>query len=1207
MPLNTHTPQRITVSNAETLDFYFADLRQSDSFIALLQSVPSFIPETVSMTIDERTGTKSYVVSFPDILLDALVGATACERFRAINKNYCNHRREELIASLIDPANADLLYLAAHLAVNSSNGLLSSVASHSSNLFAILLKHLSPLALQHLAIMSGVSNMILPDFLDAADMAFFIAAVGQDFCNHIAHRSPDSRGFDLMRRLQQKPDIWPAFVKTLSWRTALLPHTAIAAAPNWYHHQQYTSEFRSLLEHMSDEDCKTFALHLDRQEQSGAARIAWHQSDVLIPLLTRLGWPFVLTLLSTRGDKSFVHQMLCKRGVYAQKPGLYELIEESLRPGSVFDRPDCVFAMQLLCLLPDNEFIGYIGTMDSAQCNALALRHNDTDCALALPALWLSTRSNRVFLSRLSPDVKLDALLLMPPQSSDHPLPRLVNKGQIALEELCDRDRFNERLLAQTNPGQNVFHSFCFSKFKAILRLYEFIKPEQRMAAVFQTNDAGIWALDALQDGSNLGLKLVAHMRLHDRDLLISFIQNNPHRFSAQVLAKQKPMMIIALADLLQVEQLTAQLWLDDRWGEPLIWVYIRENLFFELCQWVSERGLIESTLSTRIAVQLMKSSPPEVIQYLQALYTNRVDLSRQSLGAVQGLSEIELFDGGRSDDLWSRSSRQQLAALRGPKPGKPQPKLIEAFLRNRIDLANIARVSLHEYSPAGSFVKFQGRTIILQQGDTWRALKFQKHSETDGALEREFNTLSTLHEKREELGLLSDLPQPVGIMAFTDLVEWLNNEPACDPASRDTFLNMIYENGSNAYTTFVYDMNGQQKTWLRYLHSPVIAASSFREANYRVVHDLCVLLQKGVVYAEMADIFHNHDGNRPDGGRYRVFINILNNYALGLGRINAWKDEAVKYPDMRESGIADVGDWISINDLLYSSEYVQANFKDVHTRTGDKTGNVLLANIMGEYLYILYLIAGARALDLSADAPAERMDAIWLEAAAQQIENSAQMVSLLSPLSIEQARDFLSHKVDVHRLARQMRYWMTDEYKDDIRANRVRDGIYARETIVKVDAARIRAGTFDFEPGSSDEVRSADLGLVNGQEPIKEADMLRHEALNLIVNACQQAADTLRVVKLLGKVSDPVKAARLRNHFFYHLPVRQRSLLQIKLCDEELGKNDCPPALKTEIEAQRSGHGKRLMRSLLEDVVVRRRAHQGDVATPPRLQGKII
>ena len=571
-----------------------------------------------------------------------------------------------------------------------------------------------------------------------------------------------------------------------------------------------------------------------------------------------------------------------------------------------------------------------------------------------------------------------------------------------------------------------------------------------------------------------------------------------------------------------------------------------------------------------------------EALSGLLAKLYEHPEAVSQAMSSTNHLLEIEFCDGGDSVDAWSGITKQIISTAPAPKKRKAESDL-SSHIAKKTSRHQIWQPDfLNNTEKYGiNFLRIQGRTILLQDKEgIILAVKVQKESESVAELMKEYQTTAYLKQHAAEFQLQSAIPTPLCVSTINYVHEWLKQHVSEEELKKFTEMTGTFPSRS----AYLYKVDPRECDYFTYLHDPILSDEAYRKANRAAVHDLYALLARGVVFTQLGDIFHNseHIKDRDDRGRYIVLVNLLRT-TTGSGRLTGWK-EAVKFPNVRASGLADMGDRTSINDFLSNSERVKKYFSFAWYAYRENTGNYLLANVMAEYQYILFLIAGRRGCDLMEQAKSaqgqspneiqSRIKNIWITLARQIVENCALAVATLTRQSEAQAQKFLSSIVNVDRLARQMQYWLTDEYISDLKKNKIPEDIYGAGVKVNVNINQFRLGTFNDKIGCSIDGIHPDLGAVNGQEPLKEANKLFYWMVNSIYHSYHQlrltTADLLKVLK----ETNPEQSENLRKNAFAYLPGKAYHGLQAVLCEQRLKQDaSLSPELKEQITTEGREH----------------------------------
>ncbi|MBV9576033.1 MAG: hypothetical protein JO149_05375 [Gammaproteobacteria bacterium] len=478
----------------------------------------------------------------------------------------------------------------------------------------------------------------------------------------------------------------------------------------------------------------------------------------------------------------------------------------------------------------------------------------------------------------------------------------------------------------------------------------------------------------------------------------------------------------------------------------------------------------------------------PTLLNVANRLMTHpeRIKLLAKYLTA---LSFIQFRDSGDSDDNYAAWTKKLISLL--PVVQKTNHRLVnhlEECFKNRKD--TLEDFSLND---EWRFLRIQGRTILLQNNEgEILAVKVKKTHEPVEELHKEYQTTQFLKERADDLKLKSYFPDALGVYKIDDIKKILAQAGFSQDLIPTDFITSI---GSiTNQVAYIYKVASDHTDYFTYLHDSVLSHETFCAANRVTINDLLRLLANGIVYHQLADIFHNANINerRLDRGRYFVLTNLLTRLGTryGTGRLDKWK-KAVEFPNVRGEGGADWGDWICLDDFLRQPFFVEA--QQLHK---ENISNFVLPNIVAEYLYILFLIAGKRGCDLTQQVKQsgkteqeieEDIKIIWLELAKQMFDNCALAMTYFTSFTELQARTFLATVVNEDLIAKQMRFWMTQDYIKPFKEDKIPPGIYDDSVTLYCEFDQVRKNTFNEEIGCSMNGVDPDLGTVNGQEPIKE------------------------------------------------------------------------------------------------------------------------
>lgn len=239
--------------------------------------------------------------------------------------------------------------------------------------------------------------------------------------------------------------------------------------------------------------------------------------------------------------------------------------------------------------------------------------------------------------------------------------------------------------------------------------------------------------------------------------------------------------------------------------------------------------------------------------------------------------------------------------------------------------------------------------------------------------MEEEYQMADYLLKHQRRLDLQSELPQPLGQYSVkkSEILEISRLSP-----NSERFRDLIDD--AKDLEVYVYKAPLSYFTYLHDEHQNLEQLTTSVKTN---VHDLFVLLREGIVFPQLADIFHTHIGEdeREDKGRYQSLVQLLNVLQFQLGRIDKWQ-KAVEFVNLRGSGLADLGDSLPITSLFTSSDFTKHYFSELltggyHPTFFDKSsgtanslftgkrrlfGNYLYLNTIAEYLLVIQLTLGS-------------------------------------------------------------------------------------------------------------------------------------------------------------------------------------------------------------------------------------------------------
>ncbi len=643
-----------------------------------------------------------------------------------------------------------------------------------------------------------------------------------------------------------------------------------------------------------------------------------------------------------------------------------------------------------------------------------------------------------------------------------------------------------------------------------------------------ENSDAAFYFLDKLEEDTceNIALQETAqgfyfnllHVQIPDDESRFCFFDKIRQEIF-QLIAHDS--RTIALFTSFNMRRLNATLQsLDEDLIEVFMFSQLRAGLFFA---YEDRNGFAEhSTLAEALFFQSdCRSVSMHNLRYLNECLRGR--LSKKFL-ATLGLKEIEFARMGNAIDNWWRLTSAVVALAPIPKK---RASIVDELTAG-LSLDDIMKPStIPTLTENAKLETVLGRTLLFRQtSQAIRAIKVKKREESAISLTRESCVTKSMLTLKTKYQLLSRFPTPQGVMLLHDLIPWTEQSAA----AQTPFLSRI--DAASTHPAYVYDVKKADVGYFTYLHDPKLTNQEFKQANRVIVHDLFKLLQQGQVFNQLADLFHDSErkSKRPDSGRYIVLAQMLKHTRgnFGTGMLESWL-EAIEFPNVRATGLADLGDCISINDYIELAPHIVKCYARTVDHFDKKSGNYLIANIMAEYQYVLFLIAGRRAVGLEKAAvqrgeSEENTYLIWYNAAKQVIFNCAQAISINSFLSEREARRQLTKVVDVNRLAAQMQFWMTNRYIDYLSQGVIPPDIYGEDVEVRLDVTKFKSGNFDQVLGFTSNGKTTDLGDYNGQEPIKEGNKLFYWMVNIMF------VEYANVNGLLKDVNTVTRAVRQQN-----------------------------------------------------------------------------
>lgn len=410
------------------------------------------------------------------------------------------------------------------------------------------------------------------------------------------------------------------------------------------------------------------------------------------------------------------------------------------------------------------------------------------------------------------------------------------------------------------------------------------------------------------------------------------------------------------------------------------------------------------------------------------------------------GFQKIEFRDGGNCPNSVYLPAKFTLAET--PTPRRlplPETTRRPRYILPRLPLAQALRNCGAESTEAELTL---GRTMVFKGPDGKKlAAKFQRPEESLEDLEREAFWSNYLGKHQTAIGLKSDYP------VFQEMIK-------TGPGAHA----LIYQAPESYFT---------------YLNAVELSCAEFKMASFKALHDLFTLARHHILHISLARFSHNNmQLGRNDRGRFLWMANIFNPMGsrTGTGRLTAWT-EALNYPNLRASGLADLAELRPLKQLLErnnpeSSHLVNAQYSLRHS------ANFYLAHYLGDYLFTWTLLSGQHFKDRSR---LDRQDCLSQKYLAELIREGFSIAyRAYTGLSYEDPG------IGWERLALQMAYFMSGNYASDLLIGTIPPEVYGKEVAVEIakDLPDSRGWT---EAGWMVDGKNPDLGPFNGPFPIQE------------------------------------------------------------------------------------------------------------------------
>lgn len=353
----------------------------------------------------------------------------------------------------------------------------------------------------------------------------------------------------------------------------------------------------------------------------------------------------------------------------------------------------------------------------------------------------------------------------------------------------------------------------------------------------------------------------------------------------------------------------------------------------------------------------------------------------KEALRDKVGLMSIAFTDGGNAPNTASAFGEGVLSTINDTKTLPPPDGVPQ---KRALSLDDIPVCSLDELIPKGyRFLRAQGRTLIYKGKDgRYLAVKLLKQREDPALLDYESQWFDYLNEKGEALDIKGEYPVSHKIKGHR--VVRING---VSKAAEKALEGLTDKDGDpveiskryGSYTAMAYEV--KDDGYFIYLSDSRLSQKRLAEAMATNLHDLFALARHGIVHTQLIELFHNViQHGREDRGRYLWMIDIIRPMEgrTGAGRLHAWT-QAVRYPNMRLSGIADFSDIYHISEIAKEENETAAHLDTFRAEHPDyKPEAFYLASYLGDYLSSATLVVGKHLRDkerLNWEKPGELAD----------------------------------------------------------------------------------------------------------------------------------------------------------------------------------------------------------------------------------------
>jgi len=471
-------------------------------------------------------------------------------------------------------------------------------------------------------------------------------------------------------------------------------------------------------------------------------------------------------------------------------------------------------------------------------------------------------------------------------------------------------------------------------------------------------------------------------------------------------------------------------------------------------------------------------------------------------------VSEINLTEGGNAvtnfKDLMPiifASNQYKMPERPQGLPKKNSPQTVEIFNGHNITVNNIA---IDVMRPDERY----GRTLVYNSPITGKRvfLKFLKKGENPDNLSYEHDLMNFFNLKKQEWGLQGNYPRgriklgkiPAGQVPFSPgIIREQDKDIELYLDEEKNYVFMAYEtdleaNGHNDYKTYEND--------------PDLSHEEFLKGLMINVHDRMVLAAHGLFDLEIIELFHNQENAQ--GRRYDWMIDMQNHEQIrlqqarhGAGRLNDVTG-ATRFPNICLSGPTDFPEIYYIGDMVTDAKIrrlADDRIDRLLSMVNEDESRVfpyLTSALLGDTMLALSLMPSTyllRRKELSYQQESQQGSTFLRKSLGVMFKEAYRAYTGMDGNGYEQRLD-----LDISLIARQMAYFMTDQYLQDHRARLlIPESLYPGSIIDYVQPLGLRGiGEWDTKATQYDipsrngslklVERSFDLGPVNGQNPLQ-------------------------------------------------------------------------------------------------------------------------